>query len=348
VIALSRPMIGDAEQEAVRRVLASGRLAQGPEVEAFEEEFSDVVGQRPCVAVSSGTSALHLALMAAGVGQGDEVILPSFTHVSTANAVRLVGAEPVFADIDPETFCVDADAVGAAVSARTAALLPVHLYGHPAPVRELRAIASEHGLLLIEDASQAHMATVDGRPVGAWGDSAVFSFYGTKNMTTGEGGMVVTDDEATARAVRLLRSQGGDGGSPTIGFNARMPEVAAAMGRVQLRRLTSFTAARQSHAAQLDARLQGVVTPSVAKGVEHVFHQYTVRAANRDELESRLTTSGIGCAVYYRTPVHHLPAHRSSVHLPETDRAAAEVLSLPVGPHLTADDVGTIVEAVNR
>ena len=207
MIPLSRPMLGEDEERAVRRVLASGRLAQGPEVDAFEEEFSSLVSGRHCVAVSSATSGLHVALLASGIGPGDEVIVPSFTFAATVNAVRLVGAEPVFVDIDAATFCVDPVAVEAAVSRRTAAVLPVHLYGHPAALHELRAIAARNGLLLIEDAAQAHMAGLDGRPVGTWGDLAVFSFYATKNMTTGEGGMVTTAEAGMARRLRQLRSQ---------------------------------------------------------------------------------------------------------------------------------------------
>jgi perosamine synthetase len=347
MIPLSRPMLGEEEERAVRRVLASGTLAQGPEVDAFEDEFSSVVSGRHCVAVSSATSGLHLALLAFGIGPGDEVIVPSFTFAGTVNAVRLVGAEAVFVDIDPDTFCVDPTAVEAAISRRTAALIPVHLYGHPAALAELHAIATRNGLLLIEDAAQAHMASLDGRPVGTWGDVAVFSFHATKNMTTGEGGMVATGDPDLGRRLRRLRSQEEDDRLHTVGFNARMPEISAAIGRAQLARLAAFTFARRSNAAVLDERLRGTVPPSVAKGAEHAFHLYTVRAPDRDGLARRLAARGVGFGVYYRVPVHRLPPHTACVDLPETERATREVLSLPVGPHLTATDIDAIVDAVN-
>ena len=218
------------------RVLRSGRLVQGQEVAAFEEEFAAIVGGRTCVAVNSGTSALHLGLLAAGIGPGDEVIVPSFTFAATANAVAMTGATPVFADIEPDTFCLDPDAVAAAVTSRTAAVIPVHLYGHPAPWDGLAGVAERHGLLLLEDAAQAHAASYDGIPVGALGDVAAFSFYATKNMTTGEGGMVVCQDEDVARRVRLLRNQGMEQRyrNEIAGLNNRMTDLAAAMGRVQL------------------------------------------------------------------------------------------------------------------
>lgn len=349
MIRIATPLIGDEERAAVDRVLQSGSLSQGPEVAAFEAEFSTIVGDRRCVAVNSGTSALHLALLAAGIGVGDEVVVPSFTFAATANAVRLAGATPVFADIDPATYCLDPAAVAAVVTPRTAALLPVHLYGHPAPMVELVALARRHGLLVIEDAAQAHDAALDGRPVGALGDLAAFSFYPTKNMTTGEGGMVVTDDEALARRIRLLRSQGMERQyeNEVVGFNLRMTDLAAAIGRVQLRRLRSFGVLRRSNAARYDAHLMGVATPSVAPGAVHVYHQYTVRSPERNALQQRLADRGVEARVYYPTPVHRLAPYAVEAELPVTEKAAREVLSLPVGPHLTDADVACIIEAVN-
>jgi dTDP-4-amino-4,6-dideoxygalactose transaminase len=347
-IAIARPLIGDEERAAVDRVLRSGSLSQGPEVAAFEEEFSTLVDGRTCIAVNSGTSALLLALLAHGVGDGDEVIVPSFTFAATANAVRLVGGVPVFVDIDPATYCLAPDAVERAVTPRTAAVMPVHLYGHPAAMDQLERIAGRHGLLLLEDAAQAHGATLDGRAVGTWG-TAAFSFYPTKNMTTGEGGMVVTADDAVARRARLLRNQGMDRPyeNELAGYNLRMTDLAAAIGRVQLRRLPDLTAARQANAARYDEALADVVSvPSVAPGAVHVYHQYTVRSPDRDGLQRTLEARGVESRVYYPHPVHRLPAFGSEVSLPESEKAAAQVLSIPVGPHLGPHDVETVIEAV--
>lgn len=349
MIPLARPIIGEEEQHAVHRVLKSGALAQGAEVAAFEDEFSALVSGVGCVAVSSGTAALHLGMLAAGLSPGDEVILPSFTFAASANAVRLCGAEPVFVDIDPDSFCLEPAAVEAAVGPRTAAIMAVHLYGHPAAMEELVAVAARHGLLLIEDSAQAHGATLHGRPAGTWGHIAAFSFYPTKNMTTGEGGMVVTADEAVARRTKLLRNQGMERRyhHEVVGFNARMTDLGAAIGRVQLRRLQDWNTARRAHAAQLDARLRGVRTPPVAEGVDHVYHQYTVRSGEREDLLATLAAGDIQAGVYYPVPVHRQPAFDLHLDLPETARAAAEVLSLPVRPDLADWEVDAIVEAVN-
>jgi perosamine synthetase len=351
VIPIARPLIGDDERAAVEQVLRSGGIAQGPEVAAFEEEFSTIVGGRHCVAVNSGTSALHLGLLAAGITPGDEVIVPSFTFAATANAVRLAGAEPVFVDIDPTTYAISPDAVAAAIGPRTAALLPVHLYGHPAAMDELGELARRHGLLVMEDAAQAHAAALHGRPVGTFGNVAAFSFYPTKNMTTGEGGMIVTDDERVARQARLLRNQGMEARyrNEIVGFNTRMTDIAGAIGRVQLARLTGWTKVRQDNAARLTEALADIVeTPRVAEGAEHVYHQYTVRCQDRDRIVAELPRRGVGAAVYYPVPVHRLPSFGLALDLPETERAADEVLSLPVGPHLHEGDIDRIVEVVSE
>jgi perosamine synthetase len=331
-------------------VLRSGRLVQGAEVAAFEEEFSAIVGGNTCVAVNSGTSALHLGLLAAGIGPGDEVVVPSFTFAATANAVAMTGATPVFADIEPDSFCLDPEAVAAAVTPRTAAVIPVHLYGHPVRWDGLAGVAERHGLLLLEDAAQAHGASYDGIAVGALGDVAAFSFYATKNMTTGEGGMVVCRDEDAARRVRLLRNQGMEQRyrNEIAGLNNRMTDLAAAMGRVQLRRLPGWNEERRAVAAAYDEQLAGVVTPTVAPKAEPVWHQYTVRSGDRDALAARLDARGIDSAVYYPVPTHRLPAYDLDVDLPETERAAREVLSLPIRPGLTDDEIARVVTAVNE
>lgn len=344
-----RVVMGPEEIAAVTAVLESGGIAGGPVVAAFEREFADLVDGRACVAVNSGTSALHLGLLASGIGPGDEVVVPSFTFAATANSVAMTGATPVFADIDPDTFCLDPASAEKAVSERTRAIMPVHLYGQAADWAAFEEIAETHGLLLLEDAAQAHAASYSGRPVGALGHVAAFSFYATKNMTTGEGGMVVCADEDTARRVRLLRNQGMERRyeNEIAGLNNRMTDVAAAIGRVQLTHLAAWNDRRREIAARYAAELRGAVVPRVAPGNVHVFHQFTVRVAQRDQVLALLQDAGIGAAVYYPTPTHRLPAYATDDDLPETDRAARECLSLPIHPRLTEDEVTRVVEAFN-
>jgi len=354
-IAPAKPIIGDEERAAVDRVLRSGMVAQGPEVAAFEREFSaHFVDGRSVVAVNSGTAGLHLGLLAAGVGPGDEVIVPSFTFAATGNSVALTGATPVFADIEPETFTLDPASVEAAITSRTRGIMPVHLYGHPARMRELEAIAAEHGLDLYEDAAQAHGAALDGRPVGTFGTFAMFSLYPTKNMTSGEGGMIAVADDTVARRARLLRNQGMERQyeNELVGFNARMTDVHAAIGRVQLTKVDAWTRTRQENAAFLDAHLRGVTVPPVAEGAVHVYHQYTIRVADdRDGFVRALKEEHqVGSGIYYPIPNHRLPSlapYAPGLDLPETERAAREVVSLPVHPSLSQADLERIVTAVN-
>lgn len=354
-IPAARPIIGEEERAAVDRVLASGMVAQGPEVAAFEAEFSDhFVSGRPVVAVNSGTSGLHLGLLAAGVGPGDEVIVPSFTFAATANSVALTGATPVFADIEPETFTLDPQSVASMVGARTRGIMPVHLYGHPARMSELMTIASATGLDLYEDAAQAHGASLGGVQVGTYGAFGMFSLYPTKNMTSGEGGMVTAADDGLARRVRLLRNQGMERqyDNEVIGFNARMTDIHAAIGRVQLTKVNRWTAIRQSNAAFLDHELRGIKPPVVADGAVHVYHQYTIRVPeDRDGFVRALRDEyGIGSGVYYPIPNHRLPSlarYARGLELPETERAAKEVISLPVHPSVTERGLERIAAAVN-
>lgn len=351
----AKPIIGDEEREAVDRVLRSGMVAQGPEVAAFEREFSEhFVPGRPSVAVNSGTAGLHLGLLAAGVGAGDEVIVPSFTFAATGNSVALTGGTPVFVDIEPETFTLDPEAVAAAITPKTKGILPVHLYGHPARMRELENLASERGVALYEDAAQAHGASLDGRPVGSFGEFAMFSLYPTKNMTSGEGGMVTTATDDIARRVKLLRNQGMERQyeNEVIGFNARMTDIHAAIGRVQLTKVDAWTKTRRQNAAFLDANLEGVVVPAVAEGAVHVYHQYTIRVPeDRDGFVKALKEEyNVGSGVYYPIPNHRLPSlapYAPGLDLPETERAAREVVSLPVHPSLSRGDLDRIVTAVN-
>jgi dTDP-4-amino-4,6-dideoxygalactose transaminase len=351
----AKPIIGDEERAAVDAVLRTGMVAQGPQVAAFEEEFGDqLVDGRVCVAVNSGTSGLHLGLLAAGIGPGDEVIVPSFTFAATANSVALTGATPVFVDIEPTHFCLAPDAVEAAITERTKAVMPVHLFGHPADMTSLRDVAERHDLMLFEDAAQAHGARWEGAAVGSFGTFAMFSLYPTKNMTSGEGGMVSCADDDIARRVRLLRNQGMEKqyANEVVGLNNRMTDIHAAIGRVQLTKVAAWTAQRQQNAAFLDENLEGVTVPAVDSRATHVYHQYTIRVAeDRDEVARRLREEfQVGSGVYYPIPNHRLESLQHfapGLDLPETERAAAEVLSLPVHPSLTRDDLDRIVEAVN-
>ncbi len=349
-IPAAKPLIGEEERQAVDRVIASGMVIQGPEVAAFENEFSKLVDGRYCVAVNSGTSALHVGLLAAGVGPGDEVIVPSFTFAATANSVALTGATPVFVDIEPDHFCIDPAAVEAAITSKTVGVMPVHLYGHSADMDALQRIADKHKIGIFEDAAQAHAAKWNGKPVGAFGTYAAFSFYPTKNMTSVEGGMVVTNDEKFARQIRLLRNQGMERRyeNEVVGFNYRMTDVHAAVGRVQLTKLQGWTEQRQRNAAYLDENLRGVTIPKVANAAEHVYHQYTVRAEDRDGMVAKLTEAGIGTGVYYPIPNHELPSFALTLDLPETERACREVFSLPVHPALSSDDLERIVTEVSK
>ena len=351
-IPAAKPIIGEEERAAVDAVLRSGQLAQGSEVASFEEEFSAaLLDGRKAVAVNSGTAGLHLGLLAAGIGRGDEVIVPSFTFAATANSVALTGATPVFADIDPLTYCLDPSDVRARITERTVGIMPVHLYGHAADMTAFSALAQERELALFEDAAQAHGARWDGRLVGTFGAFGMFSLYPTKNMTSGEGGMVSAATDEVERILRLLRNQGMEKQyeNEIVGFNARMTNLHAAIGRVQLRKLADWTAQRQSNAAFLDAHLEGVVTPTVQPRSVHVYHQYTVRVpADRDRFAQALRDEHqVGCGVYYPIPNHRLPSFNLELDLPETERAAREVLSLPVHPSLDAQDLERIVTAVN-
>ncbi|KGJ81774.1 aminotransferase DegT [Cryobacterium roopkundense] len=352
-IPAARPLIGDDERRAVDAVLVSGQLAQGNEVKLFEEEFSQVlVDGRSAVAVNSGTSGLHLGLLAAGIGPGDEVIVPSFTFAATANSVALTGATPIFADIEPDHYCLDPDSVEAAISSRTAGILPVHLYGHPANMPSLQRIATANGLKLFEDAAQAHGASLNGERVGSFGDFAMFSLYPTKNMTSGEGGMVTMNSPEIERRMRLLRNQGMERQyeNELVGFNARMTNIHAAIGRVQLTKIWGWTEQRRQNAAFLSEHLTNVVIPKTAPGAEPVYHQYTIRVLeDRDRIVAALRDEHhIGTGVYYPIPNHRLPSFQQALDLPETEAASQQVLSLPVHPSLTSNDLERIVSAVNK
>ena len=351
MIQLSTPDISRGERKAVDKVLRSGHLAQGNEVLNFEKEFSEVVGGRNCVAVNSGTSGLHISMLAAGIGRGDEVIVPSFSFAATANSVSLTGASPIFVDIDLRTFNIDVSAIESAITPRTKGIQVVHLYGLPADMNAIISIAKKHNLLIFEDAAQAHLARIEGKTVGQFGDFATFSFYATKNMTTGEGGMIVCESTENMRLCKLLRNQGMERRyqNEIVGLNNRMTDIQAAIGRIQLTKLEKLTRKRQENAAFYNQNLEGVITPFTPQGYEHVYHQYTVRIEdiNRDKFADELKKHGIDSSVYYPTPIHKLPSFKRNLDLRNTETACSQVLSIPVHPKLKKSELEKIVLAVN-
>lgn len=357
MITMGGPVIGLREKLAVVRQLSSGRLAQGPAVHEFEEEFCKRLAQPFGVAMNSGTSALHLGLLALGVGPGDEIIVPSFSFAATANAVALTGATPVFCDVEEDFFTLDARLVRQLITPRTKGLIPVHLYGQMADMCELNSIAQENGLFVFEDAAQAHGATLDSIPAGAWGDLSAFSFYPTKNMTTGEGGMLVTSSKNVFEKARLLRNQGMERRYENImvGFNNRMTEISASIGLVQLRRLDGLNKKRVNNARLLSDLLGGVPglsVPKIRAGATHVFHQYTLRIRHgRDTVQKELRKCGIESAVYYPKPIHKLDSFANpGTTLPVTETLSRELLSIPVHPKLRRSELvkiaGTIRESL--
>lgn len=354
MIPIANPEMGTDEQQRVQTVLESGMLADGPVVREFEDEFADYCGAEHAVATSNGTTALHAAFEALELGEGDRVVTTPFSFIASANAVRLAGAEVVFADIDPETYNLDPDAVREQFEAHDGqidAILAVHLYGLPADLPALREIADEYNAYLVEDAAQAHGATVDDERVGSIGDAACFSFYPTKNMTTGEGGMITTDDaEIADRASRFVNHGRTDSYAHVeVGHNFRMTSIAGAIGRAQLERLSGYVEARRENAAALTEGLSEteLVTPTVPDGRTHVYHQYTIRAEDREALQKHLTKHDVGYGVYYPTPIHEQPAYDDvDVSAPVAERAAREVLSLPVHPALSEIDVQQIIDVI--
>ena len=351
MIPIARPQMGDDEKSRVWEAMASGSLAQGPRVREFEERFAAFIGTEHAVATSSGTTALHLALLGYGIGPGDEVITVPFTFIASANSILYTGARPVFVDIDEDTFTIDARLIEGAITPRTRAIMPVSLYGLPAPMVAITEIAERHGLAVVEDSCQAHGAAIGDRRSGTWG-AGTFSFYPTKNMTTGEGGMLTTDDAELAERVRLLREHGMKVRyhHDVVGYNFRMTDIAAAIGLAQLPKLAAFNERRRAIAARYDRELRGVITPTAHPGVTHVYHQYTIRVNRRDEFAERLRERGVGSAIYYPIPVHRQKPFAAlgygSESYPVTDRLTEEVLSIPVHPSLSDDEVARVIDAV--
>lgn len=349
--------MGKAERTAVLDVLDAGDLAAGEEVTAFEEAFAEFCNAEHAVATTNGTTALHTALVAAGIGEGDTVITTPFSFVATANVIRLAGAEPVFADIDPSTYALDPEAVEARIQERDGdvdAIMPVHLYALAADMDRFNELSERYDATLIEDAAQAHGAEYNGEPAGSLGDVACFSFYATKNITSGEGGMITTDSEEIAEAARQFINHGRAGGGygyehASLGHNFRMTNIAGAIGRNQLPRLPEYIEQRRENAAQLTEYLETTpaVTPTEPEKRHHAYNQYTIRCGNRDAVQQALTEAGIGTSIYYPTPIHQLPVYDGyDASMPTAERCAEEVLSVPVHPSLSDADVDRIGETI--
>jgi dTDP-4-amino-4,6-dideoxygalactose transaminase len=355
MIPVSKPYIGEEEKAYVMEVLESGMLAQGPKVAKLEERFAQLCEVKHAIATTSGTTALHVALLANGIGPGDEVITTPFTFIASANSILFTGARPVFVDIDPETFNIDPAKIEAAITPRTKAILPVHLYGYMCDMDALQVIANKYHLVIVEDACQAVGATYQGKFAGSFGTGA-FSLYATKNVMSGEGGMITTNDDAIAEQCRLIRNHGMKRRyyHEMVGFNFRMSDLHAAIGLAQMDRLAGFTEKRRKNAAYLNANIKNVVTPKVNESYGHVWHQYTIKVnggRDRDAAVKQLNDAGVGTGIFYPVPAHqqqYLCDLIGDVHLPVAEQLAKEVISLPVHPQLNQSDLETIVDAVNK
>ena len=355
MIPIAKPLIGTEEQNAILEVIASGQLVQGPKVHEFEKRFAELCGVEHAIATSSGTTALHIAMLAHQIGPNDEVITSPFSFIASANCALYVGAHPVFVDIEPDFFTIDTTKIEERITKNTKAIIPVHLYGQSCDMDAIVRIAQKYNLAIIEDACQAHGATYKGKPVGSFG-TACYSLYATKNITTIEGGMIVTNDSKIAERARLLRSHG----SPRtyehvmLGYNMRLTDLAAAIGLVQLGKLHEWNSIRRANAAYLTenlSKIKGIVTPKVRDNSDHVFHQYTIRIPDRDNAARKLRENGVGVGIHYPTPIHQQPLYKElgySDVLPVAEAASREVLSLPVHPTLTKDELDFIIQAIAR
>ena len=359
MIPINLPIIGEEEIEAVAKVMRSGPLTNalgaGPMVTQFEKKFAEFAGVKHAIAVNTGTAALHSAVVAAGIKQGDEVILPSFTFVATAEAIVMAGGKPVFVDIDPETYSLFPGEIEKNVTKKTKAVLPVDLYGFSVDSSPIRRIAAKHNLAFVEDAAQAHGATYAGKPVGVLADAACWSLYASKNITTGEGGVVTTDSDEISETVRLIRTHGEKDkyASLMLGYNYRMSEIQAAIGLVQLTKLPTFVAKRRENAKRLTKMLKSsdrLKLPEESDEKQHSWYLYTARLKNatgneRNKILEELKNKGIGAEAYYTYPVHLMPYYRETYgeyRLPETEKAANQVFSLPIHPGVKETQVDYI------
>lgn len=367
IIQIAQPMIGKEEIDAIVGVLKSGnltsRFGEGPYAKKFEEAFAKFVNVKYAVAVNSGTAALHMALLAADIGQGDEVIVPSFTFVATAEAVVLCGATPVFADINPQTYCMDPISFQDLIRNKTKAVIPVHMYGNMADMDMIMKIAKEHDLVVIEDAAHAIGAEYDGKKAGSMSDFGCFSFYASKNITTGEGGMVTTNRRDNAEVLTAIRCHGigKHRSSERIGHNYRMPEINCALGYYQIQKISRILEARRKNANLLTNMLEDIgrlELPKEAPHTKHAWHLYTVRlkgcrAGERNKAVSKLVDAGIQAEVFYETPIHMIPYYRRQFgfyprSLPKTEAAARQVFSLPSHPGVEDEDIKYISQKLRK
>jgi len=358
VIQVAAPIIENEEINAVNQVLKSGIVAQGPKVAELEEAFANFCGTKFAVAINSGTAAIHAALFAAGVGPGDEVITTPFSFIATINPILFLGATPVLVDIDPETFNIDVEKVKKAITDKTKVIMPVHLYGQPCDFDELKNVADEHDIKIIEDACQAVGATYGDKKTGNLGDLGCFSLYATKNIMCAEGGIITTNDEKYVASIKSFRQHGmiGPYEYAGIGYNYRLTDILAAIAVEQLKKADAFNKIRQENAKALNSGLAGInglVLPLTKEGRSHVFHQYTVRITpdfpiNRDQLMALLKENEIGSGIYYPKPLHvypHIAGNRYKLgDFPNAENAADQVLSLPIHPRVTSDDIAKIIK----
>ena len=356
-VPIAKPIIGDEEIENVVEVLKSGMIAQGPKVEEFEQKFANWVGAEYGIAVNSGTAALHTAMLACGIGEGDEVITTPFTFIASGNSILYAKAKPVFVDIDLKTYTINPDLIEDKITENTKAILPVHLYGQSANMDKISEIAEKYGLIVIEDAAQAHGATCSGKKVGSMGDMACFSFYPTKNMTTSEGGIITTDDEELAESAKIFRAHGASirYHHDTIGYNYRMTDISAAIGLAQLNKIDEFNEKRIKNAAYLNeglSQVDGITTPYCAYDSKHVYHQYTIRVEkSRDEWIRIINENGVGCGIHYPITLYNQPIYKKlgfDGKCPNAELAAQNVISLPVHPSLTQNDLDLVISAVKK
>jgi len=347
--------IKDEVDHAVRKVLESGHYILGPHVTDLEKRFAHYHDVHEAIGVASCTDALHLTIAALGIEQGDEIITTPFTFFATVEAILYAGATPVFVDIDPDTFNINTHEIKSRITKRTKAIMPVHIFGHPAEMNKIMQVARKHGLRVIEDCAQSISAHTHGKKVGSFGDAGCFSFYPSKNLgACGDGGMIILNNSHLAKKIRILRNHGSPGSykHDTVGFNSRLDELQAAILLVKFKRLEKYTKKRREHAALYSHLLSNMVTCPVEREESyHVFHQYTIRSPRRDAIQKRLKENGIDSVIYYPVPLHlqkalrFLGYHRGD--FPVTEKAAREVLSLPMYPELETSTIQKIVEVIH-
>lgn len=359
MIPVARPVFGEEEVEAVSSVIRSGMIASGDIVTKFENEYAAYSGVKHAIATSNGTTALHAGLLGSGIVPGDEVIIPSFTFIATATSVSMSGAHPVVADVDIRTCCIDPDSVNEQITKKTRAVIGVHLFGQPCDVTALQNICEDNNLLFIEDCAQAHGAKFKGVQVGNFGSVGCFSFYPTKNMTTGEGGLVTCSDDTIAEKVRRLINHGQKEKylHTEIGYNYRLTNMGAAMGRVQLKKLDDMNEKRQNNALFYSSNINraGIICPVIRDSCSHVFHQYAIRVTpdsgiSRDQFAEDLYDHGVGTAIHYPIPIHEQPVYLGKISgspCPVSHQLAREILSIPVYPSLTPDEREKVCSVIN-